>query len=86
MQPIGKHIVIDVVEEEVTTESGLLLSGEDTKQLRYGRGTTVAVGTEVASINAGEDLYYDKRASYTMMIDGSPYTIICQRDVVVVLR
>ena len=86
MQPIGKHIVIDVVEEEVTTGSGLLLSGEDTKQLRYGRGTTVAVGTEVASIDAGEDLYYDKRASYTMMIDGSPYTIISERDVVVVLR
>jgi len=86
MQPIGKHIVIQPVEEEVTTESGLLLSGEDAKQLRYGRGTTVAVGTEVSDIGVGEDLYYDKRASYTMMIDGSPYTIISERDVVVVLR
>jgi co-chaperonin GroES (HSP10) len=43
MQPIGKHIVIDIVEEEVTTGSGLLLSGEDAKGLRYGRGTVVAV-------------------------------------------
>jgi co-chaperonin GroES (HSP10) len=86
MQPIGKHIVIDIVEEEVTTGSGLLLSGEDAKGLRYGRGTVVAVGTEVASINSGEDLYYDRRASYTMMIDGVPYTIISERDVVVVLR
>jgi len=86
MQPIGKHIVIDIVEEEVTTESGLLLSGEDAKGLRYGRGRTVAVGTEVSDIHVGEDLYYDKRASYTMMIDGSPYTIISERDVVVVLR
>ena len=86
MQPIGKHIVIDIVEEEVTTESGLLLSGEDAKGLRYGRGTVVAVGTEVTGIDAGEDLYYDRRASYTMMIDGVPYTIISERDVVVVLR
>lgn len=86
MQPIGKHIVLQPVDEEVTTESGLLLSGEDAKQLRYGRGKVVASGTEVTSIDAGEDLYYDKRASYTMMIDGSPYTIISERDVVVVLR
>ena len=86
MTPIGKHIVIDVIEEEVTTGSGLLLSGEDAKQMRYGRGCVVASGTEVTSINAGEDLYYDKRASYTMMIDGVPYTIISERDVVVVLR
>jgi co-chaperonin GroES (HSP10) len=84
MRPIGKHIVIQPVEEEVTTESGLLLSGEDAKQLRYGRGKVVASGTDVASID--EDLYYDRRASYTMMIDGSPYTIISERDVVVVLR
>jgi len=86
MRPIGKYIVLQPVEEEVTTESGLLLSGEDTKQLRYGRGVVVAAGTEVTSINAGEELYYDKRASYTMMIDGSPYTIISERDVVVVLH
>ncbi len=86
MRPIGKYIVLQPVEEEVTTESGLLLSGEDTKQLRYGRGKVVAAGTEVTSINAGEELYYDKRASYTMMIDGSPYTIISERDVVVVLH
>lgn len=74
------------VDEEVTTESGLLLSGEDAKQLRYGRGVVVASGTEVSDINAGEDLYYDRRASYTMMIAGLPYTIISERDVVVVLR
>ena len=85
MRPIGKHIVLNPVDEEITTGSGLLLSGEDAKQLRYGRGTVVASGTDVTSINAGEDLYYDKRASYMMMIDGSPYTIISERDVVVVL-
>ena len=86
MRPIGKYIVIQPVEEEVTTESGLLLSGEDAKQLRYGRGKVVASGTEVSDIGVGEDLYYDKHNAYTMMIDGSPYTIISERDVVVVLH
>ena len=86
MRPIGKNIVIDSIKEETTTSSGLLLSSEDADQMRYGRGLVVASGTEVTSINAGEELYYDKRASYTMLIDGVARTIISERDVVVVLH
>ena len=86
MRPIGKYIVIDVIKEETTTSSGLLLSAEDADQMRYGRGVVVASGTEVTSIHAGEELYYDKRASYTMLIDGVARTIISERDVVVVLH
>jgi hypothetical protein len=54
--------------------------------MRYGRGLVVASGTDVTSIDAGEELYYDKRASYTMLIDGIARTIISERDVVVVLH
>ena len=86
MRPIGKYIVIDSIKEETTTSSGLLLSAEDADQMRYGRGLVVASGTDVTSINAGEKLYYDKRASYTMLIDGVARTIISERDVVVVLH
>ena len=86
MRPIGKYIVIDCIKEETTTESGLLLSGEDMDKLRYGRGKVVASGTEVEVISSGEELYYDKRASFTMLIDGIARTIISERDVVVVLH
>ncbi len=86
MRPIGKYIVLQPVEEEITTDSGLLLSGEDAKQLRYARGIVVASGTDVEAIHAGEELYYDKRSAYTMMIADKPYTIISERDVVVVLH
>lgn len=86
MRPIGKYIVLDPIEEEVTTGSGLLLSGEDTSQLRYGRGRVVASGTDVEHVHSGEELYYDKRSSYMMMIDDVRRTIISERDVVVVLH
>ncbi len=86
MRPIGKYIVIDSIKEETTTSSGLLLSAEDTDQMRYGRGLVVASGTDVTDIGVGEELYYDKRASYTMLIDGVARTIISERDVVVVLH
>ena len=86
MRPIGKYIVLQPIEEWVTTESGLLLSGEDTSQLRYARGKVVAAGTEVEAIHADEELYYDKRSAYSMMIEEVKYTIISERDVVVVLH
>lgn len=85
MKAIGKNIVIRQVDEEVKTSSGLVLSGEDTNQLRYKRGKVVTPGTEVKAIQDGDDIYYDKAQSYTMIIGDEPFTIIQERDVVVVL-
>lgn len=85
MQPIGKYIVVKTVDEEVKTESGLILSGEDTNQFRYKRGTVVEPGTDVSTIMSGDEVYYDKAQSFTMVINDAQYTIIREADVVVVL-
>ena len=85
MQPIGKYIVIKNVDETIKTESGLILSGEDANQFRYRRGLVVVPGTDVTKIMEGDELYYDKNHSFTMMINDMQYTIISEKDVVVVL-
>lgn len=85
MNPIGKYIIVKDVAESIKTESGLILSGEDTNQLRYKRATVIEPGTDVKVINAGDDLYYDKSHSFTMLINDEQFTIISERDVVVVL-
>ena len=85
MKPIGKYIVVKDIQETITTESGLILSGEDTNQLRYKRGVVIAPGTDVDAIEKGDELYYDKAHSFTMLIDDMQYTIISERDVVVVV-
>ena len=85
MKPIGTNIVIKTIEEEIKTSSGLLLSSEDANQLRYKKGKVVKPGTDVTVISEGDEIYYDKRAGYTMLINKEPYTIISQNDVVVVL-
>jgi co-chaperonin GroES (HSP10) len=48
-------------------------------------GRVVAPGTDVLNIKAGDEIYYDKAGSYTMVISDKPYTIIQERDVVVVV-
>lgn len=85
LMPIGKYIIVKDVQETVTTESGLILSGEDTNQLRYKRAIVVASGTDVTVINEDDELYYDKAHSFTMLINDVQYTIISERDVVVVI-
>jgi co-chaperonin GroES (HSP10) len=85
MRPIGKYIIVKDIQEEIRTESGLILSGEDTNQLRYKRAEVIATGTDVDVIDEGDELYYDKAHSFTMLIDNEQYTIISERDVVVVI-
>ncbi len=85
MKPIGKNIIIKTIEEEIKTSSGLLLSSEDTNQLRYKKGVIIKSGTEVADLDEGDFIFYDKRSGYSMIINDEPFTIIQEKDVVVVL-
>ena len=85
MKPISKYIIIKTVEEEIKTSSGLLLSADDARQMRYKRGIVIKQGTDVTAIKDNDEIYYDKRAGFTMLIENEPYTIISENDVVVVL-
>ena len=80
-----EYIVVKDVDEQITTDSGLLLSSEDMKDLRYKKAQVVNPGTEVEAINEGDTVYYDKHSSHTMMINSEPYTIIQERNIVVVV-
>lgn len=85
MQPIGKYIVLKTIEEEIKTESGLILSGEDANQFRYKKGRVVKPGTDVSVIAEGDVIHYDKSHSFTMLINDEQFTLVQERDVVVVL-
>jgi co-chaperonin GroES (HSP10) len=85
MRPIGKYILIKTIEESITTSSGLMLSAEDANQLRYKKGVVIKPGTDVDVIAEGDNIYYDSRAGYSMIINGETLTIIVEGNVVVVL-
>jgi co-chaperonin GroES (HSP10) len=85
MKPIGKYIAIKSIEEEIKTESGILLSADDAESMRYKHGKVIKAGTEVANIHDGDEIYYEKRNSFTMLINDEQFTIIREADVVVVL-
>ena len=85
MKPLNKYIIDDDIEEQITTDSGLLLSGKDKEDMRYQKAKVLVLGTEVNIINKDDVVYYDKSRSFTMIINKEAKTIILERDIVVVL-
>ena len=85
MKPVGKYIVIKTIEEEIKTSSGLLLSATDVDEFRYRKGYVIKPGTDVSVVKPEDIIYYYKNSGFTMFIDEEPYTIIQERDVVIVL-
>jgi len=77
--------MIKQIKEEVKTDSGLLLTGAAVDSIRYKKGKVVEPGTDVTVIASEDIIFYDSRAGHTMIIKGEQYTVISERDVVVVV-
>lgn len=85
MQAVNKYIIVETIVEEMKTESGLLLSGDDSNEFRYKKAKVKNPGTTVETVKEGDMIYYDKSSGHTMVLNDKQYTIIQERDVVVVL-
>lgn len=84
IQPIGKWIAIDIIEEEIMSESGLLLSGNDKSKLSYKKGKVIKEGTEVTVIKENDIIYYSPHNSFSMFIESKEITFIQERDVLTI--
>tara|TARA_B100000768_G_scaffold157939_1_gene156265 strand:- start:906 stop:1163 length:258 start_codon:yes stop_codon:yes gene_type:complete len=85
MRPISKYILIEPIEEEIRTESGILLTNHEAQSRRYHKGKVHGVGNEVQGIVESDEVYYDFRNAHTLLIEGKKITVIQERDIVVVL-
>jgi co-chaperonin GroES (HSP10) len=85
MKVLNKFILVDKVVEQKTSKSGLILSGEEYKDMRYHYGSVVQHGMNVIGIESGDKIMYDKVQSYEVVIDGNRMVVIQEKDVVCVL-
>jgi co-chaperonin GroES (HSP10) len=85
MKPISKYILLKPINEEIKTESGILLTNDEAQRRRYHKGEVISVGNEVQTIKSKDVIYYDFRNAHTLLIEGNKVTVIQERDVVVVL-
>ena len=69
MKPIGKYIIIQAIEEQLKTKSGLLLTATDANEFRYKKGKVVKPGTNVNEISEQDIIYYDKSAGFSLLLN-----------------
>lgn len=82
MRAIGSYILVSPIEEEVKSK-GIILSGEESRSIRYKKGTVVKVGNDVSVVKEGQLVYFDKSSGNQIIINDSYYLVIRDRDIVV---
>lgn len=85
MKPINKYILVEPIDEQLVTDSGLLLTGTDASEMRYRKASVLKSGTDVSVIKDNDVIYYDSRAGYSVLMEDKMVTVIRESDVVVVL-
>lgn len=84
MRVLSKYLLVKRVSEQKQTKSGLLLTGEDSNDMRYHKAIVYKVGDNINGINPEDTILYDKVQSHEVILDNERMTIIQERDVVCV--
>lgn len=85
MRVIGKNLLILTQPEDTRSAGGLIMTASDVNELRYKKATVVSAGSMVDGIKPGAFIYFDKAAGHSIRINEDLYTVIMEKDVVVVL-
>jgi chaperonin GroES len=88
LQPLGDRIIVEVLEEEQTTISGIVLP--DTAKEKPQRGRVVAAGPGSRNdagervpldLAAGDTIIYSKYGGTEIKVEGTEYLILRESDV-----
>ena len=93
LQPLGDRLIVEVLEEEETTVSGIVLP--DTAKEKPQKGTVLAVGPgrtlddgkrESIDVKKGDTVLYAKYAGTEFKIDEEELLIVSQKDILAIVE
>ena len=86
MKAVGRNLIIEKIEQNITkSEGGLLLGKADREDIRYVEANIVSVGNDVEGLKEKDSIFFDRHAGHKIEIDKQTYHVIKNQDVVVVL-
>lgn len=85
MRAVNNYIIIKETVEEKKTATGLILTHDESDEMRYGKGEVIEVGDKVAVVQKGDSIYFDKRNGHQVRLEGVLYGVIREPDVVIIL-
>lgn len=92
IQPLGDRVVIQPVETEETTASGIVLPGtaKEKQQIaevvEVGPGGTVDGEKVTMEVKKGDKVIYSKYAGTEVKLDGDDYVIVRQHDILATIK
>ena len=85
MKVLNKFIVIERILDKNENKSGLIMTMEDKRELRYHKAKVVKAGPLVQGMTEDSIVYFDKAAGHDVLIGDTRFTVIQEKDVVCVL-
>lgn len=91
LKPLGNRVLLEVVEEETTTPSGIVLpdSAKDKPQfakvVAVGEGKLLESGDRLPlEVNVGDKVLFEKYAGNEIKYKGTEYLIVKDSDIVAI--
>jgi chaperonin GroES len=81
IKPAGKRIIFEMLNEEATTESGIIIDTSTTSQDTIA-GKVLGIGEEVKEIKENDKIYVEKHAVFEIMMGGKSYNIVQEASVI----
>jgi co-chaperonin GroES (HSP10) len=86
MIAVGKNIIIKDTQEKTTkTKGGLILAEKQREDIRYQEAEVLIPGSDVTLLEKGDKIFYDKHAALKVDIEGKVFSIIKEKDIVIIL-
>jgi len=90
LKPLGDRVIVEIVEEEEVTASGIVLP--DTAKEKPQRGRVLAVGAGrwedgnriPLDVSEGDEVIYSKYGGTEVKFDGQEYLILRESDILAV--
>jgi len=93
IKPLGDRVVVQALEEEETTQGGIILP--DTAKEKPQQGKVLAVGTGKMldsgekvplEVSVGDTVIFSKYAGTEIKVGGEEYLILSERDILAIVE
>jgi len=84
LKPIRKNIVVELLEKEKVTETGIILTSADSAEVS--KGMVLAIGDECEDIKVGDTILPNWQKARPTKFEGTDFYIVNEDDVVLVFE
>ena len=86
--PLGDRVVLEQLEAEETTKSGIVLPGQAQEKPQQAKVVAVGPGTEEVKmeVKKGDEVIYSKYSGTNVKLEGKEYVIVKQSDILAIVK